>query len=87
METNRETVRVQLTYPMDRVAEPILYHLVADFDLVPNIRRANMDIQSGGFLFLQLTGERTNLSNALQWLNTQGISTEPVGLDGEAWTI
>ena len=54
MSENMQTVRVQLTFPTNRVTEPIIYHLVEDFDLIPNIRRANMDSKTGGYLILEI---------------------------------
>jgi ABC-type methionine transport system ATPase subunit len=83
----QDMVRVQLNYPMDRVEEPILYRLVTDFGLVPNIRRANMDIRTGGFLFLELSGEREALRRALEWLTDYGIIINAIGMDGQEWAI
>ena len=30
-----ESIRVQLDYPLEHVKEPIIYHLVTDYSLVP----------------------------------------------------
>jgi hypothetical protein len=77
MAAERETIRVQLSYPLERVKEPVLYHLVMDYGLIPNIRRANIDVHTGGFIVLELTGER-------EFLEQCGITVTPVGLDGTA---
>lgn len=88
MTPDTETVRVQLTYPLQRVREPILYHLVADFGLVPNIRSASFDLASGGFIYLELSGARAALRRALAWLDEQGIGVSAIGLDGtQEWAI
>lgn len=87
MSQEQETVRVQLNYPLEHVEEPILAHLVTDFGLVPNIRRANMDVRTGGYIFLELSGEREALHRALRWLTERGIGIDAIGLDGQEWAI
>lgn len=88
MSREQDSIRVQLNYPLEHVEQPILYHLVMDYGLVPNIRRANIDIRTGGFIFLELTGEKKALSDALAWLADQGITVNAIGLDGsEEWAI
>lgn len=83
-----DTIRVQLNYPPSRVVEPVVYHLIKDYGLVPNLRRANFDDRTGGFLFLELTGARDRLEDALHWLDSLGISVNPIGLDGtQEWAV
>jgi ABC-type methionine transport system ATPase subunit len=84
----QDSVRVRLTYPLERVHEPILYRLVTDYDLIPNIRRANIDPHSGGFIFLELQGAGTDIASALRFLDAVGVEVSPIGLDGsEEWAI
>ena len=83
----KETIRVQLNYPLERVKEPILYHLVMDYGLVPNIRRANIDVHTGGFIVLELTGEASALERGKKFLQDCGITVTPVGVDTpEEWS-
>jgi hypothetical protein len=83
-----DTIRIQLSYPLERVQEPILYRLVTDYDLIPNIRRANIDPHSGGFIFLELQGEREKLEAGLRFLDAIGVEVSPIGLDGsEEWAV
>ena len=80
------SVRVQLDYPLERVKEPIIYHLVSDYHLIPNIRRANIDVHTGGMLVLEVEGERDDLEAGLEFLRNLGITVTPVGGES-AWTI
>jgi hypothetical protein len=75
----KETVRVQLNYPLERVKEPILYHLVMDYGLVPNIRRASIDSHTGGFIALELTGDKDDLDRGIRFLEGLGITVTSVG--------
>jgi len=83
-----DTIRVRLTFPVRIVRDPIVYRLISEFQVVPNIRRANIDVNSGGYLFLELTGARENLDHAIAWLQSVGIGLDAIGLDGsEEWAI
>lgn len=88
MVPDMETIRVQLNYPLERVKEPILYQLVMKFGLIPSIRRANIDIRTGGFIYLDLSGEKSALESGLRWLDEQGVIVNAIGLDGtQEWAI
>ncbi len=82
----KESIRVQLDYPLEQVKEPIIYHLVMDFSLIPNIRRANIDVHSGGMLVLQLEGSRDNLDSGIAYLRKLGITVTEIGIE-QAWTV
>ena len=81
-----ESIRVQLDYPLEHVKEPIIFHLVTDYNLVPNIRRANIDFHTGGMLVLQLEGTRENLDAGIEFLRRLNITVTEVGVE-PAWTV
>ena len=74
MSDEKITLRVQLSYPLERVKEPVLYRLIKDYSLVPNILRANIEIHSGGFIELDISGNKANLDAGLEWMRSCGIS-------------
>jgi L-aspartate semialdehyde sulfurtransferase ferredoxin len=82
----RESIRVQLDYPLEQVKEPIIYHLVVDYNLVPNIRRANIDVHTGGMLVLQLDGTRADLEEGIAFLRRLGITVTDIE-GGQPWTV
>ncbi len=85
---NHEVIRLQLTYPEQHVEEPILYHLVVDYGLMPNIRRANMESGVGGYLLLELSGEPKFLRKGIAFLEGCSIEVTSVGLDGDSsWAV
>ena len=70
-------LRIQLTYPSDRIQEPILYEIARRFHLKFNVRRA--DIDAGiGWVQLLLEGERSEIEAAIEWVEAQGIRADPV---------
>ena len=84
--SDTKSIRVQLDYPLEQVKEPIIYHLVTDYDLVPNIRRANIDYHAGGMMVLQIEGSRENLDAGIAFLRRIGITVTEVGVE-PAWTV
>ncbi len=74
-----ETIHVRLDYPLNHVKEPILYHLVKDYRLIPNIYQANIDVHIGGMLVLTLEGSAENVQAGVAFLRGLGIKTTILG--------
>ncbi len=70
-------LRIQFTYPSDRIQEPFLYDLSQRFHLKFNIRRADVDAGIGWMQVL-LEGERSEIDAAIAWAEAQGIRADPV---------
>ena len=71
-------VRVKLTFPEDLVREPIIARLVREFDVEPNIRRANVT-EHEGWIVCELGGEPASIDRALDWLREQGLRVDLLG--------
>ncbi len=66
---------LRLTFPEERVTQPVIYHLVKDFDVVPNIRRAAIE-NHFGWLVLELEGDPERIQAAKVYLGEQGIEVD-----------
>ena len=66
-----------LTYPPALVKEPLIYLLVKKFDLIPNIRGANVS-EEMGLLAVELEGPQETIDNAVAWMRAQGVTVEPI---------
>jgi ABC-type methionine transport system ATPase subunit len=66
-----------LTYPSPLVKEPVLYLLGKKFNVVTNIRGANISNEMG-LLALELEGPQKEIDQAVGWLREQGITVEPI---------
>ena len=71
-------LRVKLTFPEHLIQQPLMGRLVREFDVLPNIRRA--DIQDEvGWIVCELAGERGSVEKALGWLADAGVQVDRLG--------
>jgi len=73
-------MRVRLTFPAHLIQEPIVYRLVKDFDIVINIRRADVKADYG-WVVLELDGEEAQLERGVKWLKEKGVQVDPIERD------
>jgi ABC-type methionine transport system ATPase subunit len=73
-------MRVRLTFPAELVQKPIIYHLVKDFDIVTNIRRADVRADHG-WCVLELEAPEERLAEGVAWLERQGVAVDPIERD------
>ncbi len=71
-------VRVKLTFPESEVRKPVLAHLVRDFAVEPNIRRADVE-EHRGWILCELNGESSQIEQALSWLRDEHIEVDLLG--------
>jgi ABC-type methionine transport system ATPase subunit len=72
--------RVRLTFPPALIQEPIVYRLVKDFDLVINIRRADVKADHG-WMALELEADERALERGVKWLKDKGVQVDPIERD------
>ena len=72
--------RVQFTFPGEQVKEPVIYLLGMKFPLVTNIRRAQVEGDSG-WVVLEIDGEAADIEAGLEWVRSQGVDVTMV--DGD----
>jgi ABC-type methionine transport system ATPase subunit len=68
--------KYRIHFPLEQLSTPVVTQLVTDYDLSPNLLRADVDAKNGGWLVLGLTGEEARLEAALDWLRGQGLGVE-----------
>jgi ABC-type methionine transport system ATPase subunit len=73
-------MRVRFTFPPKLIQEPIIYRLVKDFDIVVNIRRAEVKADHG-WVVLELDGDEARLERGIAWLKAQGVQVDPIERD------
>ena len=72
------SVRVKLTFPENLIKEPVIGRLAREFDVLPNIRRANID-EKVGWVVCELGGEADAVEKAIGWLEAAGVQVDRLG--------
>lgn len=72
------SVRVKLTFPEHLIKQPLMGRLVREFDVLPNIRRANVEDHLG-WIVCELAGEQAAVERALGWLAESGVQVDRLG--------
>lgn len=67
------SVRLFLSFPENLVDQPIIYEAVRKYDVVPNIRRANVEAHSG-WVICEISGEDANVEDAITYFRELGVS-------------
>lgn len=69
--------QVMFTFPQELIKEPIIYNLGRKFEVIPNIRRADIS-EDKGWVVLELEGEEKDIEASIDWLTGKGIRVDPV---------
>lgn len=66
---------LRLTFPESQVAQPVIYHVVKDFNVIPSIRRASIE-NHFGWMIIELSGEPADLDSAIAYLEGLGVEVD-----------
>lgn len=69
--------KIYLTYPTELIKEPLIYLVGKRFDVITNIRGANVS-ETMGLVALELDGVAAEVERAVAWLREQGVQVEPI---------
>ncbi len=72
--------RIRFTFPPDLITRPIIYEMGHKFEVVTNIRRAEVR-EVEGWVVLELVGEDAEIAKSLQWVDEMGVRVDPVSGD------
>jgi L-aspartate semialdehyde sulfurtransferase ferredoxin len=69
--------RIRLTFPETLIQEPIIYQMGHEFQVVTNIRMADVD-ERVGWVILELDGTDAEIQRAIDWAEAKGVRVDPV---------
>lgn len=72
--------RITLTFPPELIREPVIYNIGHRFNLVTDIRSANVT-ENVGWVTLEIDGEEEEYLKALNYLRKIDVKVEPVERD------
>jgi hypothetical protein len=59
------------------IKEPVIYKLGKQFDVVTNIRRADVS-EDKGWVVLEMEGNEKAIEEGIEWLSSRKIRVDPV---------
>lgn len=72
--------RLHLTFPEHLITEPVIYNLGKRFEVVTNIRRANVE-ERVGWVILEVEGADTEIEKAVDYASGLGVQVSTI--DGD----
>jgi hypothetical protein len=69
--------RVKFTFEQQLIKEPLIYELGKQFEIVTNIRRADVTADRG-WVILELDGELPEIERGLDWIRSKGVRIDPI---------
>lgn len=67
--------RVRLTFPPELVRQPVIGELARRFDVLANIRRADVS-EDVGWIVCELDGEAGRIAEAIAWMEEIGVDVD-----------
>lgn len=67
--------RVRLTFPPELIREAVIGQLVRRFDVMPNIRRADVS-DDMGWIVCELDGDPEAVAAAIGWMEELGVGVD-----------
>jgi len=68
--------RLRLIFGPSLVKEPVIWQLGRKFEIVTNIRRADVT-RDQGWVLLEVSGEPEELDRGVEFLESKGVRVEP----------
>ncbi len=69
--------QVMFTFPRKLIKEPIIYELSHKFEVMTNIRRADVT-EDRGWVVLELEGEDKEIDAGVNWVKEKGVRVDPI---------
>lgn len=72
--------RVILTPTPETIAEPIIYSIAQQFNLITNIRQAELT-EDRGWIEVELEGEEKDIEEGIAWAISRGVRVDPASTE------
>jgi L-aspartate semialdehyde sulfurtransferase ferredoxin len=71
------SLKVHITFPDDKIKEPVIYEIGQKYQVITNIRRADVT-EKTGWVDLELTGDPKEIERAVEGLKKKGVKVDPI---------
>jgi ABC-type methionine transport system ATPase subunit len=69
------SLKVHITFPETKIKDPIIYQISHEYNVVTNIRRADVTAKTG-WMDVELTGDAAEIERAVAALKTKGVKVD-----------
>ena len=69
--------RLHLTFPHERIPDPVICEVAKKFEVTFSIRRANVEAEAG-WMDLQMDGSEEEINRAIEYLEGRGVRVDPI---------
>ncbi len=66
-----------LSYTPETITEPIIYTISQQFNLVTNIRRADL-AEDRGWIIVEIEGEEKDIEDGIAWAISRGVRVDEI---------
>ena len=71
------SLKVRITFPEDKIREPIIYDVGKNYQVITNIRRADVT-EKTGWVDLEITGDASEIEKAVKGMKSKGVQVDPI---------
>ena len=71
------SLKVHITFPEQKIKEPIIYQIGQKYQVITNVRRADVT-EKTGWVDLELTGDPKEIERAVEALKKMGVKVDPI---------
>jgi ABC-type methionine transport system ATPase subunit len=71
------SLKVHITFPESKIKDPIIYQISHEYNVVTNIRRADVTAKTG-WMDVELTGDASEIERAIAALKAKGVKVDPI---------
>lgn len=71
------SLKIHITFPENKIKEPVIYQIGQKYHVITNIRRADVT-EKTGWVDLELTGDPKEIERAVAGLKKMGVKVDPI---------
>lgn len=71
------SLKYRITFPEDKIKEPIIYQIGREYKVVTNIRKADVT-EKTGWVDLELIGDPKEIERAVEGMKKKGVKVDPI---------
>jgi len=71
------SLKVHITFPEEKIKEPIIYLVGQEYKVVTNIRKADVT-EKTGWVDLELIGDPKEIERAVDGIKQKGVKVDPI---------